>query len=208
MTVPPRIPLQLLPYQSLQQQLSATDANTLQIPADLSLKQLEAQLPAIYYSLMGLWLKPPPPGQSDTLTTNTINTGKPLSVDKIISSIPREQIGWEQIAKSNGDIVAEIVTLIKYQQVFVLHLRLLPQQLAQQAQTDKPGAFKCFGDLLAEVVDNLVIYGGKFACKSLICELYNPNLQQLFTQCGFKPVEDKGAMNPIMASTRMGFKIG
>lgn len=129
-----------------------------------------------------------------------------LSPDKLINNIPKSNICWQQLKlpskKPPEDILGEIVIAILQQQLHLLYFQLSIEPLSQLAAKDLPLACKNYGKLLSPVIDKLKDYGQKHQCKQIVSDVYNPHVQQLLKQSGFK-IEGQGGNNPIMPSKRM-----
>jgi hypothetical protein len=193
---------QILPVDSLQQLLEVELLTT----KYLELQHLEQQLPAVYYAMISLWLESKP----KTLTATQLQQ---LSADNIINSIPANQIGWQQLCCRTSpkaseviepiDKVAEVVFLLKDNQLLLLYLRLLPRDFVVAAQQQSNDLLSIYTQLLTDVVNKLSGIGTKYRCDQLVCDIYNPQLQQLFTTVGFTSLPEYHCSNPVMSATRM-----
>lgn len=129
-----------------------------------------------------------------------------LSPDKLIKSIAKHHICWQQLKlptkKPPEDILAEIVTVVMQQQLHLLYFQLTIEPLSELAAKDLPSACNAYSELLSLVIDKLKSHGKKQRCKHIVSDVFNPHLQQLLKQFEFK-IEGQGGNNPIMPSKRM-----
>jgi len=187
----------ILPQQQLQDKLKVK----LEYSTQLNLEQLETELPIAFYSLLKYWQEKSAQSNSKSLNKSLSKSElENFSISSIINSIPRQQILRQQLTVSNHKILAELIALVKPNQLFLLYLQLLPRPCIPLVQ---PQASLFYRQLLTTTTNRLCYYAIINDCDQIITDIYNPNLLQHFRFVGFKSDSQKNIDTPLKNIIRL-----
>ncbi|MCL1126094.1 hypothetical protein [Shewanella surugensis] len=182
---------------------------------------LEKDLPLAFYSMVNILV------DSIILKNNKsssiysiINTLGVANACGMVNYMNGGKITWEQVFKdeidrSKKNLISEIVIFMSNDKIYILYLRFTiygGDLKLDSGETTKCIAFKfdfnlaCnqYHSLLITLMSKLTIYAKNNQYKEIIVDVYNPNIEKVFSDFGFNVIR-KQASEYIMPSSRMSF---
>ena len=83
-------------------------------------------------------------------------------------------------------------------------MQLLPAEFGLFTPLDDKRSLQFYTELLQVTVKNCCRYARHLQCKTIVTDIYNPNLLPLFTLLNFQPVEPQQQKStPVVESVRL-----